>query len=75
MHTTYHKNKVHLILITTNKIMSYINKLNQEEIDVLMNHSEGLKCKKTDFKILEDYTNNNALSNLTEDKAFRVHLE
>lgn len=55
--------------------MSYINKLNSEEVDILMNHSEGLKSKKTDSKILEDYYNENALSNFIEDKAFRKNLK
>ena len=55
--------------------MSYINKLNSEEVDVLMNHSEGLKNEKIDSKILEDYNNENALSNFIEDKAFRVSLK
>ena len=55
--------------------MSYINKLNSEEVDILMNHSEGLKNEKIDSKILEDYNNENALSNFIEDKAFRVSLK
>lgn len=54
--------------------MSYINKLNSEEVDILMNHSEGLKSERTDFKILEDYNNENALSNFNEDKAFRSNF-
>ena len=54
--------------------MSYINRLNSEEVDILMNHSEGLKSEKTDFKILEDYNNENALSNFNEDKAFRSNF-
>lgn len=55
--------------------MSYINKLNSEEVDILMNHSEGLKNEKIDSKILEDYNNENALSNFREDKAFRSNLK
>ncbi|MDD7914097.1 hypothetical protein H9I45_00875 [Polaribacter haliotis] len=55
--------------------MSYINKLNSEEIDFLMNHSEGLKSEKIDSKILEEYNNENALSNFKEDKAFRLNFK
>jgi hypothetical protein len=55
--------------------MSYLNRLDSEEIDLLLDHPKGFKNQKTDFKILNDYKDDKALSNFGEDKVFRESFE
>ncbi|WP_435416035.1 hypothetical protein [Polaribacter aestuariivivens] len=55
--------------------MSYLNRLNPEEIDLLLDHPKGFKNQKADIKILNDYKDDKALSNFVEDKVFRESFE
>ena len=52
--------------------MSYLNKLESEEVDILMEHQDGLKCWQTDYKILNAHRNEKALANFNEEKAFKI---
>ena len=52
--------------------MSYLNRLEQEEVDILMGHQDGLKCWQTDYKILNIHKNEKAVANFNEEKAFRI---
>jgi hypothetical protein len=55
--------------------MSYISQLEIEEVELLMDHPDGLKSIQSDFKILEDHKNDVAINNLNEDRVLRESYE
>lgn len=55
--------------------MSYLNKLESEEVLILMDHPDGLKCWQTDYKILRAHKNELAMANFNEEKIFMDSLQ
>lgn len=55
--------------------MSYLEKLDGEELQIIMNHPDGMKCWQTDYKILRDHQNEMALNNFNDEKAILENLE
>ncbi|EWH10560.1 hypothetical protein KLA_16542 [Cellulophaga geojensis KL-A] len=51
--------------------MGYIDNLSFEEIEILNNHNDGLKCWQTDYKILRDYAEEVARLNFKDENNFK----
>ncbi|MCL5246537.1 hypothetical protein M4I21_11995 [Cellulophaga sp. 20_2_10] len=47
--------------------MGYLDNLSFEEIEILNNHNDGLKCWQTDYKILRNYAEEVARLNFKDE--------
>ena len=51
--------------------MNYLNKLDSDDLDYLMQHKEGSKCWQTDYKLLRELHGAIAKANFKSDREIR----